>query len=42
MQEAKLADYWWKIEWSELDFFDANHTGSSLSFSKSHSRSTPT
>ncbi|KAF8795122.1 Atrial natriuretic peptide receptor 1 like protein [Argiope bruennichi] len=42
MQEAKLADYWWKIEWSELDFFDASHMGSSLSFTKSHNRSTPT
>ncbi|GFY60622.1 atrial natriuretic peptide receptor 1 [Trichonephila inaurata madagascariensis] len=42
MLEAKLADHWWKIEWSDLEFIDANHMGSSLSFSKSHNRSTPT
>ncbi|GFU21411.1 atrial natriuretic peptide receptor 1 [Nephila pilipes] len=40
--EAKLADHWWKIEWSELEFVDVNHMGSSLSFSKSQNRSTPT
>ncbi|GIY26309.1 atrial natriuretic peptide receptor 1 [Caerostris darwini] len=40
--EAKLADHWWKIEWSDLEFIDESHLGSSASFSRSHNRSTPT
>ncbi|KAG8179782.1 hypothetical protein JTE90_002822 [Oedothorax gibbosus] len=41
--ESKLADQWWKIEFSELEFVDATHMGSSLSFAKcQRSESTPT